>query len=174
MPSMTNPVTIREERSSDREAVRAVVTAAFGQPAEADLVEALHAADAALVALVAVVDGAVVGHILFSPMSGDEDAKTGLAGLAPMAVTPARQRSGIGGQLIREGLRRCAALGLDGVVVLGHAEYYPRFGFSRADTFGLRCEYDAAPENFMALAFPGRALPAGGGLVRYHAAFAAL
>jgi putative acetyltransferase len=196
---VANSVTIRDERPSDREGVRAVVTAAFGQSAEADLVEALHAAQAALVSLVAVVDDtddAVVGHIMFSPMShegtrapgrghegtkvrdqGHEDTTATsyrLAGLAPMAVAPTFQRSGIGSQLIREGLRRCAALGLDGVVVLGHADYYPRFGFSRADAFGLRCEYDVAPENFMALALPGRALPPGGGLLHYHPAFAAL
>jgi putative acetyltransferase len=153
--------------------VRTVLTAAFGQPAEADLVAALHAADAALVALVAVVDAAVVGHIMFSPMTHD-DPMARVAGLGPMAVAPALQRSGIGGQLIREGLRRCAALGLDGVVVLGHADYYPRFGFSRADTVGLRCEYDVAPEHFMALALPGRTLPGRGGPIAYHPAFATI
>jgi putative acetyltransferase len=190
---MANTVTIRDEHRSDREDVRTIVTAAFGQPAEADLVEALHAANAALVALVAVVDGAVVGHIMFSPMSFEprshppspagyggqaeetttESEGRRLAGLAPVAVAPGFQRSGIGGQLIQEGLRRCAALGLDGVVVLGHADYYPRFGFTRADAFGLRCEYDVPPENFMALVLPGRALP-DGGLLRYHPAFAAV
>jgi putative acetyltransferase len=179
--SMAGSVTIRDERPADREGVRTVVTAAFGQPAEAGLVEALHAADAALVALVAVADDAVVGHIMFSPMSLEprrqadtkESETCRLAGLAPVAVAPAFQRAGIGGQLIREGLRRCAALGLDGVVVLGHADYYPRFGFTRADAFGLRCEYDVPPENFMALALSGRALP-DGGLLRYHPAFAAV
>jgi putative acetyltransferase len=181
---MSDRATIRDEQPADRAAVRTVVTAAFGQPAEADLVEALHAANAALVALVAVVDGSVVGHIMFSPMSSHDDMNAEdhsathqscrLAGLAPMAVAPAYQRSGIGGQLVREGLHRCAALGLDGVVVLGHADYYPRFGFSRADTFGLRCEYDVPPENFMALTLPDRTLPESGGLFRYHSAFAAL
>jgi putative acetyltransferase len=152
--------------------VRTVLTAAFGQPAEADLVEALHAANAALVALVAIVDDTVAGHIMFSPMS-HEGTEARLAGLGPMAVAPALQRCGIGGQLIREGLRRCAALGLDGVAVLGHADYYPRFGFSRADIVGLRSEYDVSPEYFMVLALPGHTLP-GGGLLRYHAAFAAV
>jgi putative acetyltransferase len=182
--AMHSGVTIRDEDPSDRADVRAVIERAFGQPNEATLAEALHAAGAALVALVAVLDDAVVGHIMFSPMSFDPPRASGepdtpndsprLAGLAPMAVVPELQRGGIGGALIREGLRRCAALGLDGVVVLGHADYYPRFGFTRADAFGLRSEYDVSPEHFMALALPGGTLPPGGGLVRYHPAFAGM
>jgi putative acetyltransferase len=89
-----------------------------------------------------------------------------------MAVAPQCQRRGIGSMLVQEGLNRCAARGLDGVVVLGHATYYPRFGFVPAERFGLRCEYDVPSEVFMALALPKRSLEGISGLVRYHAAFA--
>ncbi len=166
--------TVRDERPSDRAAVRAVNEAAFGQPAEADLVETLHRAQAAIVALVAASQDVVVGHILFSPVTVEHAAGRRFAGLAPIAVAPNRQRQGIGGMLVREGLARCQALGCDGVVVVGHPEYYPRFGFVPAHTLGLRCEYDVPPDVFMALALPGRSLDGVSGLVRFHAAFAHL
>jgi putative acetyltransferase len=93
-------------------------------------------------------------------------------GLAPMAVVPAMQRHGVGSMLIRAGLDACACLGCDAVVVLGHAQYYPRFGFSPASMFGLRCEYDVPDEVFMALELqPGR-LMGKSSTIRYHAAFA--
>jgi len=165
-------LTVRDERPSDRPAVRAVNEAAFGQPAEADLVEALHRAGAASVSLVAEREGTIAGHILFSPVTVEHAEGRRLAGLAPMAVAPDRQRQGIGSMLVREGLERCRAAGFDGVVVVGHPEYYPRFGFVPAHTLGLRCEYDGPPEVFMALALPGRSLDGASGLVRFHQAFA--
>lgn len=162
---------VREQRRSDRDAVRALNESAFGQPAEANLVEALHREGAAVVALVAVVEGEVVGHILFSPVEVEPSSEKRLVGLAPMAVAPRVQRQGVGGLLVREGLERCCALGFDGVVVLGHPQYYPRFGFVPAQQFGLRCEYDVPPEVFMALELPGRSLDGVSGLVRYHPTF---
>jgi putative acetyltransferase len=172
---------IRDEAPRDRAAVRRVNELAFGQPAEAGLVEALHAADAVLVALVAEDGGEIVGHIAFSPVtivdggagaSGSSSAK--LAGLAPMAVLPGLQSRGIGSALVRSGLDRCRALGLDGVVVLGHARYYPRFGFRAARELGLACEYDVEPEVFRALELSPGALRDVSGTVRYHPAFAAV
>ncbi len=120
---------VREEQPGDRDAVRALHESAFGQTAEANLVEALHQERVAVVALVAVVEGEVVGHILFSPVEVEPSSEKRLVGLAPMAVTPRLQKQGVGGLLLREGLERCGVLGLDGVVVLGRPEYYPRFGF---------------------------------------------
>lgn len=120
---------IRAEQVADKNGVRAVNERAFGGRAEADIVEALHRAQAAVVALVAEVGAEVVGHILFSPVDVEQANGKRLVGLAPMAVAPDYQRQGIGSQLVREGLARCRANGFDGVVVLGHAEYYPRFGF---------------------------------------------
>ena len=164
--------TIRSEEARDRDAVRLVNERAFGGREEADIVEALHRANAVVVALVAEVGAAVVGHILFSPVTVEHSNNPPLVGLAPMAVAPGHQRKGIGSHLVREGLARCRAAGVDGVVVLGHAEYYPRFGFVPAVQFGLRCEYDVPADVFMALELTHDALRGVSGLVRYHAAFA--
>lgn len=162
---------IRPEEPRDRAVVRAINEAAFGQPAEADLVEALHRDGAAVVALVAESDDTLVGHILFSPVSVEPDTTVRLVGLAPMAVMPEHQRHGIGTLLVREGLARCRATGAQAVVVLGHPEYYPRFGFRPAQAFGLRCEYDVPPEAFMALELVPGSLGQVRGMVRYHPAF---
>lgn len=93
-------------------------------------------------------------------------------GLAPMAVMPAAQRRGIGSALIRSGLERCAQLGYSAVVVLGHPEYYPRFGFVPASRFGIGCEYEVPDEVFMALELEPGALTGMSGTIRYHPAFA--
>lgn len=164
--------TIRPEHPADRADVRVVNELAFGQPGEANLVEALHVEDAAVISLVAEIDREVVGHILFSRVTVEHGAGRKLLGGGPMCVVPDLQRQGIGTQLVREGLARCAAAGFDGVVVVGHPDYYPRFGFVPASRFGLCCEYDVQDDVFMALALPGRSLAGVSGLVRYHEAFA--
>ncbi|HEX5760643.1 MAG TPA: N-acetyltransferase [Thermoanaerobaculia bacterium] len=165
-------VIVRDQQARDREAVRALNESAFGSSTEADLVEALHRERAAVVALVAEMAGEVVGHILFSPVEVEISNGKRLSGLAPMAVAPPLQRRGIGSLLVREGLQHCRDLGYDGVVLVGHAEYYPRFGFVPAHTLGLRCEYDVPPEVFMALELADGSLGGVSGLVRYHGAFA--
>jgi len=114
---------IRSEREGDRKRIRQVNEAAFGQPAEADLVDALHSSGAAEISLVAEADGQIVGHILFSPVSIAE-ARESLknAGLAPMAVLPPYQRRGIGSLLVKQGLEDCRKAGIQAVVVLGHPD----------------------------------------------------
>jgi putative acetyltransferase len=94
-----------------------------------------------------------------------------LMGLAPMAVVPARQRQGIGARLIAVGLERCGQLGAAAVVVLGHADYYPRFGFTPASRFGLRCEYDVPDDVFMVRELAGGGLTGLAGTIRYHPVF---
>lgn len=163
---------IRPESEADRAAVRAVNEAAFETATEADLVEALHRKDVSLISLVAEVDGRVVGHILFSPVSLAERADLNLMGLAPMAVVPDHQRNGIGSALVRQGLERCKDLGSRAVVVVGHAEYYPRFGFVPADRYALRCEYDVPADVFMVAELETGALNGVSGLIRYDDAFA--
>ena len=106
--------------------MRAVVRAAFRQDDEADLVEALCNAGNAAIALVAEQDGAVVGHILLSPMREPDRC----LGLAPVSVAPDFQGRGIGESLIRAGIEQARREGWRGIFVLGHAAYYPRFGFS--------------------------------------------
>jgi putative acetyltransferase len=164
---------VRPERSEDAAAVRRVNEAAFGRPAEADLVDRLRDRVPSYLALVAVLDGEVVGHIAFTPVTFDP-ARPALdvRGLAPMAVLPQRQRAGIGTALVTAGVEACRRNGADGVVVLGHPAYYPRFGFGPAAVFGLTSEYEVPPEAFMALPLAPGALDGVKGVVRYDAVFA--
>ena len=165
---------IRDERPGDIAAIREVACAAFGSSVEANLIDSLRAQAAPLVSLVADDEGAIVGHILFSPVTLSGDAHLTIMGLAPMAVAPARQRVGVGSALVRAGLARCRALGVDAVVVLGHAHYYPRFGFVPASRFGIASEYDVPDDVFMAMELKPFALAGRAGLIRYHPAFASL
>ena len=122
---------IRPETPSDREAVYRVNQLAFGQADEAVLVDALRSGGYARVSLVAEVDGEIVGHILFSDLPIlTAHGTVSAVSLAPMAVVPEHQRRGIGSALVRAGLEACRAAGYRIVVVLGHADFYPRFGFS--------------------------------------------
>jgi putative acetyltransferase len=168
-------IRVREERPGDVAGVRAVNLAAFDTAVEADLVEALRVqcGDSAI-SLVAVDDEAIVGHILFSPMTALSSPGAPLMGLAPMAVVPARQREGIGSALVREGLAACRQRAIQAVFVLGHAAYYPRFDFVPASRFGIACEYEVPDDVFMALELVPGALGASSGTVRYHEAFAGL
>jgi putative acetyltransferase len=163
---------IRLEQAGDADGIRETNELAFGAPLEARLVDALRACDGYL-SLVATIDDRVVGHILFTPVTIEPPVNRRVAGLAPMAVRPEHQRSGIGSQLIREGLDQCRQHGYSAVVVLGHPEYYPRFGFVPAHTFGLTCEFPSPPEAFMAIELEEGALTGIGGLVRYHSEFSA-
>jgi len=163
---------IREEAASDVAAIRDVNRAAFGTDSEARLVDLLRDRAAPIVSLVAEHAGAIVAHICFSPvtLSGHDDLN--LMGLAPMAVLPSEQRRGIGSALVRAGLERCADLSCAAVVVLGHPEYYPRFGFVPASRFGIGSEYEVPDDVFMVLELqPGR-LRGRSGTARYHPAFA--
>ena len=143
--------------------MRAVVAAAFRQDDEADLVEALHTAGDAAIALVAELDRSIVGHALFSPMRSPERC----LGLAPVSVMPALQGRGIGAALIRAGLERARNEDWRGVFVLGHADYYPRFGFSPEAARGFVSPF--AGPHFMFLPLTDDAPHEG--RARYGAAF---
>lgn len=165
---------IRPERPEDISSIRHVNESAFDTAAEADLVDALRQQAHPIVSLVAADGDEVVGHILFSPMTLPSHAGPQIMGLAPMAVLPGSQRQGIGSALVRAGLDECRRLGVGAVVVLGHATYYPRFGFVPASRFSLKSEYDVPDEVFMALELIPDALHGRGGTIRYHPAFAAM
>ena len=143
-------------------------TLAFAGPTEALLVDRLRAS-AGSMSLVACEASGVVGHILFTA-TRIMGRQLRVAGLGPMAVTPARQHSGIGSELVRRGLDACRREGYEAVVVVGHPEYYPRFGFQRGSRFGLRCEFVVPDEVFMAVELQRGAL-AGGGELRYAPEF---
>ncbi len=160
---------IRDALPSDHAAIRQVVRHAFDQDDEANLVEQLRADGDALVELVAASKIAIQGHIFYSPLAivrGGETLRA--AALAPVAVLPAFQKSGIGGALIRAGNARCAELGCVAIIVLGHAEYYPRFGFSPPLAESLQAPFSGP--HFMALEIEPGALAAGG-TVQYAKAF---
>ena len=160
---------IRSIEPSDYAAVPQVVRHAFNQDDEANLVEQLRADGDALVELVQASDVAIQGHILYSPLAivgGGEILRA--AALAPLSVLPAFQGKGLGSELIRAGNARCKELGCVGVIVLGHAAYYPRFGFSVASAESLQAPFSGP--HFMALEFEAGVF-AGGGRVQYAKAF---
>lgn len=165
-------VIIRAETIEDQPAVRRVNELAFAGPSEAFLVDALRDKATPTISLVATLDEKVVGHIFFSPVTieSEETAFTAM-GLAPMAVLPTHQNQGVGSLLVQEGLSECSRLGHDIVVVLGHPNFYPRFGFQPASSKGLRCEYDVADEVFMVTELKPDAIAGRCGLVKYHAEF---
>jgi putative acetyltransferase len=165
---------VRPEFPHDAEAIRAVHEQAFApSDAEARLVDLLRDGGELEheLCLVAVEDERVVGHIAFSRArlsSGDE-----VLALAPMAVLPERQSRGIGEALVREALHRARATRFPLVIVLGHAAYYPRFGFEPADALGLEAPFEVPPGAWMALKLPGYR-PEARGRVTYADAFAAV
>src|SRR5688572_20117164 len=165
---------LRSEIVADYEAIGAVLTAAFGQPDEARLVEALRLAreyDPEL-SLVAIEDEQVVGHVLLTAITIDtEQGPFPALALAPVAVSPERQRQGVGTALIREALKLAKDKGHEAVIVLGHPEYYPRFGFVPASQFGIRAPFAVPDEAFMALELKPGALEGRAGAVRYPPAF---
>ena len=166
-------ITIRPETVTDDDAIRHVNQAAFGQDAEADLVDELRANGFACLSLVAECEGQIVGHILFSDLQivSDDQSVEALA-LAPMAVLPQHQRQGIGTQLVQSGLDRCREDGHRIVIVVGHPSYYPRFGFSPELASPLKSKY--AGEAFMAVELVPGALDGVAGEVKYSPPFEAL
>ncbi|MGE0740161.1 MAG: GNAT family N-acetyltransferase [Hyphomonadaceae bacterium] len=160
---------IRNATPRDYPAIRQVIRHAFAQDDEANLVEQLRADGDALVELVAATDIALQGHILYSPLKIERAGETlTCAALAPVSVLPAFQRTGLGKALIAAGNAACADLGCAAIIVLGHPEYYPQFGFSAAAAESLNAPFSGPA--FMALELRPDALKAGG-RVRYAKAF---
>ena len=163
---------VRNEKPEDIIAIHEVNEKAFGQPAEANLVDALRANGKVILSLVAVQDDKVVGHILFSPVTVESDRETFAAvGLAPMAVLPEHQNQGVGSKLVKTGLDQCRKALHESVVVLGHPEFYPRFGFTPASRYGIKSEYDVRDEVFMIMELREGALLGRSGIVKYQSEF---
>ena len=163
---------IRSETPGDAAAIRRVHVEAFGRPDEADLVDALRAAGALRLSLVAAEASAVVGHAAFSPVVIRDGASTiNTLGLAPMAVLPGRQRRGIGSWLVRAGLAACGETPYGLVFVLGAARFYGRFGFKPAESLGITWEHGGPPGAFMVQALRRGALRGIGGVAAYRPEF---
>src|SRR5687768_5019449 len=164
---------VRPERREDFDAIRGVHQRAFDPSAvEAELVDALRASGAHLpeLCLVAVAgDGSIAGHIAYS--RARLDSGPGVLALAPMAVLREHQRSGAGSALVTESLRRAGETEFPLVIVVGHAEYYPRFGFEPADALGITPPFDVPAEAWMAHRLPAYTAAAHGTVV-YPEAFA--
>jgi putative acetyltransferase len=170
---------IRTEQPGDQASIYDVNSRAFhrseqpGPVPEAELVDRLRQAGAVTLSLVAVEEGQIVGHILFSAGNiHTADSAVPVTALAPMAVLPEFQNKGIGSQLVREGLDRLRLAGFDSVLVLGHVNFYPRFGFVPAfSTYGVACEYNVPDEVFMAVELKHGALKGKAGKFYYHPEF---
>lgn len=166
----TETMTIRTESAQDYAAIRQLHRAAFGGDEEARLVDALRDGGGLTVSLVAEEQGQIVGHIALSPMQQRNGPATAL-GLGPMAVVPGRQKQGIGSALVNAALEAARGEGTHAIFVLGHPDYYPRFGFIPAHEKGIQSTYDVPAEAFMVLELQPGTLDDSSGVVHYHEAF---
>ena len=166
-------VEIRKEQPQDIPLIHQVNKRAFGQLLEADLVDRLRRNCKDILSLVAVAGNEIVGHILFSSVTveGEETTAEGMA-LAPMAVLPEYQRQGIGSKLVRAGIARLVSSNCAFVIVLGHADYYPRFGFEPASRYGVRSEWEVPDDAFMILVLNESVMQGISGVARYRPEFA--
>ncbi len=164
-------VQIRRERPGDEKTVRRINRLAFECDEEANVVDQLRRTCKEYLAFVATVDEEIVGHILFTPATLEGSRLVGM-GLAPMAVDPGVQNRGIGTLLVGHGLEHLKASGCPFVIVLGHPEYYPRFGFELASARGVSCQWEGVPnEAFMIQVFDLEGFPETGGIARYRSEF---
>lgn len=166
---MTAMIDIRNELPRDVAAIRNVNRLAFAQDQEGRIVDALRANGAATLSLVATEEDVVVGHIMFSPVF--VGAVRG-EGLAPMAVIPSHQRQGIGSRLVEVGIERLRSSGCPFIVVIGHPEFYPRFGFRPASSYGLTCAWEVSAEAFMVKILEAEVCEHLHGLAQYRREFA--
>jgi len=160
---------IRREQQQDIPEIRQVNRLAFGQEQEASIVDKLRENCNSVLSLVALTDGKVVGHILFSPavIEGKHGRLVG-TGLAPLAVLPEYQRKGIGTELLQTAIARIKRGGCPYIIVIGHPEYYTRFGFERAGRFGISSEWDVPDEAFMILILDKKAMNGITGVAKYR------
>jgi putative acetyltransferase len=162
---------IREENENDYRAIAAVNRRAFGGDYEVNLIEKLRSEGLMIASLVAVEENKMVGHIFFSRLPVEIDGRAvNAAALAPMAVKPGHQRMGIGSKLVAEGLEKLGKKAVDAVLVVGHKDYYPRFGFTDQHTRKLVSPFPGMAQ-FMGLELATGALAGEKGWVKYPEAF---
>jgi predicted N-acetyltransferase YhbS len=167
-------IQIRKETPDDFQQVARLIEMAFRRKNEADLVEKLRHNKKynSNLSFVAEYNGVVVGHVLFSPIvirSGDTERES--LALAPLSISPEFQKMGVGGRLIEEGLRTARELGYSSVIVLGHPEYYSKFGFVPARKWGISVPFKVPDDTFMGIELQADALLKSGGVVEYPEEF---
>ena len=164
-------IDIKEERPGDVAAIRDLNQRAFEQDQEANLVDALRSNGGGLLSLVALVNRQIVGHILYTPVSiGNLRG----AALGPMAVLPELQRQGIGSQLVEGGNRQIKQGGCPFIIVVGHPEFYRRFGFTPAGARGITCEWNLPDDAFMVLVLDEAEMKGVSGLAKYRDEFSSV
>ncbi len=162
-------ITIRKEEEKDYKKVYEVNLLAFQQENESKLIEKIRKGENFVpeLSLVAEIGDEIVGHILFSRIKIVGDSILESLALAPMAVIPEFQKQGIGTKLIKKGIEKAKELGFDSIIVLGHKEYYPKFGFTRALKWSIKCPFEVPDEAFMAIELTERAFEDKAGTVKY-------
>ncbi len=167
-------IIIRQELKEDHTRIKEINDQAFEQEDEGKLVDKLRKKDQFIpeLSLVAEVDKTVVGHILFYPGKiNSANQKYTTLSLGPMSVLPEYQKKGIGGRLINEGLKLAKDLGFRSVIVVGHPEYYPKFGFTKASKWSIKVPFKVPNEVFMALEIVEGELQDKPGIIEYPAEF---
>lgn len=163
-------IIISKEIRSDIQQIWEVNSTAFETNSEADLVNRLRNCGVDFISLVAKLDDTIVGHILFTEIEL-ENSDIKIIGLAPMAVIPKFQNCGIGTVLVKQGIKECKAKGYKAIAVLGHPNYYPKFGFTASVKFEIKSGYDVPDEVFMLKELVENSLLEQNGIVKYHEEF---
>ena len=168
-------IKIRKETQSDYTDVYNLNKVAFKQDAESKLIELLRKSSAFIpeLSIVAIIDNNIVGHILFTKIiiKAENGTEYNSLALAPMSVIPKYQAKGIGGQLIKHGLNTAKRLGFESVIVLGHKDYYPKFGFKAASQWNIKAPLDVPDNVFMAIELVENGLRGISGVVKYPKEF---
>ena len=169
---------IRQETEKDYKLTESVVEEAFKDAEYADhdehlLVQRLRQGKAFIpeLSIVAEIENEIVGHILFTRMliSGSDEFES--LSLAPLSVLPEYQRQGIGSELMRKGLTIAKGLGFESVIVVGHKDYYPKFGFEKASKWGIKSNFEVPDEAFMAIELKKNSLSGKSGVIKFAEEF---
>ena len=167
-------ITLRKEEAKDFQNIAMVNDVAFGRKAESKLIDTLRNTKEFIpdLSAIAEVDGKVIGHILFYPITINEGEKKHISlALAPMSIIPAFHKKSIGKLLVIYGLQAAKNLGHKSVIVLGHPSYYPKFGFEPASKWNIKSPFPAPDEAFLAIELEKGSLEKISGTVIYPKAF---